>query len=623
MSNQPEGRAPRAFDSSVWRERAFADKAALDKMRQEVDEARLRHEADLEKRQAAKARQDSAQQAESDEAPQENVEKEGPSDYELMLKNAVALEETSLRTTGKGKAKFDSAQRLLSRHHAKHVASTPTHAPLSPYPPLIPLSEEEMERELPLTFLGMRGLRGQSPHSYRTAQYDQASPSTSASDQPKPQQSTRRSCERSYKTRIVSGDSLQIVKLEAANEKTPSVATSHQKLAGSEAPLVTEDDKPRSGEIGVAVTTQDDAAELSPCEKQAAQSISGRSTRSINGRFLVTPPLPSIVEDPSRHCSVHDPEAALPSTTAVEKARSSKLRKSFYMLPWIIMWLGLFFTFATLIGRDHKPFQLALLSAQQDKDNTQAVASPQVLTLPEPPITELEELRVPNWQSFSHTHEYQYALTWPQTLIEQYFDTSNTNTTLDKIESLIDEVAGNATLDKIEAQPCPANACPAAWDRKQSTVPAMNDAWIVDLHARTMPNVTGLWVDMKVLATHKVDLTSFCAPPKRVEPQPQPSPSPSPSPLPSSTASARFHHERKSTTLVRNLLTCLWFLPILLLVRYTAREIAARSMTGLGLGENKMVIRVLFIGVAFLAASGLALGTEVLVRMIAEGRYGD
>jgi hypothetical protein len=70
---------------------------------------------------------------------------------------------------------------------------------------------------------------------------------------------------------------------------------------------------------------------------------------------------------------------------------------------------------------------------------------------------------------------------------------------------------------------------------------------------------------------------------------------------------------------VKNLLTCLWFLPIWLL----SQKLVRKSRLGwLSDDETRTRVRIAAVVVSFLVAAALVLGTEVAVREIAGDRRG-
>jgi hypothetical protein len=70
---------------------------------------------------------------------------------------------------------------------------------------------------------------------------------------------------------------------------------------------------------------------------------------------------------------------------------------------------------------------------------------------------------------------------------------------------------------------------------------------------------------------------------------------------------------------VKNLLTCLWFLPIWLL----SQKLVRKSRLGwLSEDETRTRVRIAAVVVSFLVAAALALGTGLVVREIAGDRRG-
>jgi hypothetical protein len=302
---------------------------------------------------------------------------------------------------------------------------------------------------------------------------------------------------------------------------------------------------------------------------------SNRDTRTLRKLHLARgnwcsfaeqePPSSSSVYSSHRDTST-DPDIEMASPKS-EKVTSPKSFQTYLrILPWMITWIVLFAVFCTIIGQYHTPDSTSSLSSEQQQE------------------AEIQQQRVSQWRTFSHIQEYTYTLPWP-------------------IKQHLDILPSNATVGKKTTQPLEAH-------NNQ-----INQTWYEELRAKTILSATNLTIGLIVTANHALDITAIC-PPVEIFPSPKPSPTPQPQPMQNTSRHCR---DSKAIVFVKNLLTCLWFLPIWLLAQ---KLVESSRMAWLTDGEAKIRIRVAGVVVSFLAAAALGLGTEVAVREIAKNSYG-
>jgi hypothetical protein len=271
-----------------------------------------------------------------------------------------------------------------------------------------------------------------------------------------------------------------------------------------------------------------------------------------------TPPPPN--DETPQHNTDPDPEIALPVS---EKETPPKRRRRYTrILSWAIVWIIFLAVFCTVIGQYHTPARAPSLSGEQTKNSTAT-----------------QDQRVRKWRSFSDVHLYTYTLEWPTKEQIEYF-------------------SSNETVRKRSAYPLAA--------RLNNHI---DNTWHQDLEAKTILHTTELAVDIAVTTNHTLDLTSVCSPVQTL-------PTPASPPL---RISYRQKEDSKAIVFVKNLLTCLWFLPIWLL----SQKLVRKSRLGwLSDDETRVRVRIAAVVVSFLVAAALALGTEVAVREIAGDRRG-
>jgi hypothetical protein len=271
-----------------------------------------------------------------------------------------------------------------------------------------------------------------------------------------------------------------------------------------------------------------------------------------------TPPPPN--DETPQHNVDPDLEIALPVS---EKETPPKRRRRYTRtLSCAIVWIILFTVFCTVIGQYHTPARAPSLSGEQTKNTTAT-----------------QDQRVRKWRSFSDVHLYTYTLKWPTKEQIEYF-------------------SSNDTVRKRSA-----HSLAAGLNNH------IDNTWHQDLEAKTILHTTELAVDIAVTTNHTLDLTSICSPVQTL-------PTPAEPPL---RISYRQEDESKAVVFVKNLLTCLWFLPIWLL----SQKIVRKSRLGWLLDdETRTRVRIAAVVVIFLVAAALALGTELVVREIAGDRWG-
>jgi hypothetical protein len=310
------------------------------------------------------------------------------------------------------------------------------------------------------------------------------------------------------------------------------------------------------GEIGVALTTR-----LNEVERVQSLTL----PEDDHAVAEQEPPSSSSVYSSHRDTST-DPDIEMASPKS-EKVTSPKSFQTYLrILPWMITWIVLFAVFCTIIGQYHTPDSTSSLSSEQQQE------------------AEIQQQRVSQWRTFSHIQEYTYTLPWP-------------------IKQHLDILPSNATVGKKTTQPLEAH-------NNQ-----INQTWYEELRAKTILSATNLTIGLIVTANHALDITAIC-PPVEIFPSPKPSPTPQPQPM---QYTSRHCRDSKAIVFVKNLLTCLWFLPIWLLAQ---KLVESSRMAWLTDGEAKIRIRVAGVVVSFLAAAALGLGTEVAVREIAKNSYG-
>jgi hypothetical protein len=271
-----------------------------------------------------------------------------------------------------------------------------------------------------------------------------------------------------------------------------------------------------------------------------------------------TPPPPK--DETPQHNADPNPEIALPLSE--KEMPPKRRRRCTRILSWAIVWIILFTVFCTVIGQYHTPARAPSLSGEQHKNSTAT-----------------QDQRVRKWRSFSDVHLYTYTLKWPSKEQIEYF-------------------SSNETVRKRSAHPLVA--------RFNNHI---DNTWHQDLEAKTILHTTELAVDIAVTTNHTLDLTSICSPIQTL-------PTPASPPL---RISYRQKGDSKAIVFVKNLLTCLWFLPIWLL----SQKIVRKSRLGwLSEDETRTRVRIAAVVVSFLVAAALALGTEVVVREIAGDRRG-
>jgi hypothetical protein len=271
-----------------------------------------------------------------------------------------------------------------------------------------------------------------------------------------------------------------------------------------------------------------------------------------------TPPPPK--DETPQHNADPDPEIALPLSE--KETPPKRRRRCIRILSWAIVWIIFLAVFCTVIGQYHTPARAPSLSGEQHKNSTAT-----------------QDQRVRKWRSFSDVHLYTYTLKWPSKEQIEYF-------------------SSNHTVEKRSAHPLAA--------RLNSHI---DDTWHQDLEAKTILHTTELAVDIAVTTNHTLDLTSICSPIQTL-------PTPASPPL---RISYRQKEDSNAIVFVKNLLTCLWFLPIWLL----SQKLVRKSRLGwLSDDETRTRVRIAAVVVSFLVAAALALGTEVVVRDTAGDRRG-
>jgi hypothetical protein len=273
-------------------------------------------------------------------------------------------------------------------------------------------------------------------------------------------------------------------------------------------------------------------------------------------------------------------EAALPVS---ENQPPPKRRQDYFRISsWIIIWIVLFIIFCIVIGQHHTPNRTLPLSSKQENDTTK-----------------IQDQRVKKWRSFSHEQAYTY--TFPRFTKEQ-FDFFLTNSTASN-STISNSTTSNSAVSNSTVRNCTAQAQYAHLNG------LVNKSWHQDLTAKTIVRTTNLTVVLNVTTNHTLDITSLC-PPIQTTPKPKPSP-----------VLISYHQKQdpKAVVFVKNLLTCLWFLPVWL---FSHRLVEKLRLGWLSDNETRTRVRIAAVVVSFLVAAALALGTEVAVREIAESRKG-
>jgi hypothetical protein len=310
------------------------------------------------------------------------------------------------------------------------------------------------------------------------------------------------------------------------------------------------------GEIGVALTTR-----LNEVEQVQSPALSEDNPEVSDHQ----PPASSNYSASQRDTNTDpDPETALPECEKITPPIS--LERHLRILPWIITWIVLFAVFCTVIGQYHTPDSTPSFSVEQQHE------------------AKLQEQHASQWHAFSHIQEYTYTLPWP-------------------LKEHLDIMASNVTVGKKTTQPL-----------ETHIYGHINETWYEELQAKTILSTTNLEVGLIVIANHTLDLTALCRPVQSLQP-PTSSPTPRPQPI---RITSRHREDSKAIVFAKNLLTCLWFLPVWLL----AQKFVDRShMAWLADEEARTRLRVAAVVLSFLAAAALGLGTEVAVRQVAENRH--
>jgi hypothetical protein len=410
-----------------------------------------------------------------------------------------------------------------------------------------------------------------------------------------------------------------------------------------------------SANIGIALTTTGDEAEPA----LGRDNMPERIAQSDDGKCPIEPSLPPrlTLSDVQPHRqSWEDLEAgltALPSTSSrlyAEKQNQRMFKPNCYLwhtLFWSIAWLTLVAVLCTVIGQDHTHLSKPSLVGQKKDRKGQTMDTMQ------------QKHRVRQNRIFTHAQLHRYTLTWlPEyplvpkqnlarrdTLTNDAWDVTLGARTLSNNESLIVElkVTSNHSLDitslcaPLEIENNPSQHMPEfrmfshvqyhryalPWttitqhDQKRAAPTNASDTWTVELGAKTVSNTaTALIVDMQVTSKHTVDLQSLCEPMELLPPSTEESPA---LPATPTTQHCAQHVARDSKVIVfvKNLLSCLWFLPIWLLSQWVVKRV---HVPWLAKGEDGARMRITGVVASLLAAAAVSLGTEVAIRRVAEGR---
>jgi hypothetical protein len=265
-----------------------------------------------------------------------------------------------------------------------------------------------------------------------------------------------------------------------------------------------------------------------------------------------------------------DVETALPVS---EKPPLPKRRRDYIrILSCTIVWIVLLIVFCAVIAQHHTPNRTVSLSSKQENATSKN-----------------QDQRVEQWHSFSHEQAYTYTFS---RVTKEQFDVVIINSTAS------DSTMSNSTTtdNTDQAQPARLNAL-------------VGHPWHQDLTAKTIVKLTNLTVVLNVTSIHTLDLTSLC-------PTVQTIPKPKPSPV---LISYQRKQDSKAIVFVKNLLTCLWFLPICLLSQNLVEKL---QLGWLSSNEARIRVHIAAVVVSFLVAAVMALGTEVVVGEIAESRRG-
>jgi hypothetical protein len=410
-----------------------------------------------------------------------------------------------------------------------------------------------------------------------------------------------------------------------------------------------------SANIGIALTTTGDEAEPA----LGRDNMPERIAQSDDEKCAVEPSLPlrlSLSDVQPHRQTWEDLEAgltALPRTspkfsTRTPKQRTHNSRRHFWhILIWCIAWLSLVAALCTVIGQDHTRLSEPSLLGQEKSRKGQKLKATQ------------QQHRVRQHHIFSHIQLHRYTLSWlPENLPIPTQDVARRDTptqdtwdvtlgarTLSNNESFIVElkVTSNHSLDipslcaPLEIEINPSQHMPESrtfshiqyhrytlpWttimqqDQKRAAHTNASDTWTVELGAKTVSNTAiALIVDMQVTSKHTVDLQSLCGRMEILPPSTEESPALPATPTTQHRAQ-RVARDSKAIVFVKNLLSCLWFLPIWLLSQWVVKRV---HVPWLAKGEDGARMRIAGVVVSLLAAAAVGLGIEIAIRRVAEGR---
>lgn len=381
-----------------------------------------------------------------------------------------------------------------------------------------------------------------------------------------------------------------------------SVASYHTALTGPDLTHVGAESV-----LALAGPSSSTAPCTSPKKPEAGPS---KKVASITVRNNASNEKPTVEEPDAINSSRTDPETA---SEKIEKARpSNRYQQYWYTLPWAILWLTALILLCAFIGNNHDPFASPKLSGDRQGRTKRMV-----------------EANTASWVTFRHNATFVFNIQWPEnkSLNDTVSNTTGLNT------------RGLGGRDRVT---------PIAW------VAQSNETWGPMLYIEHVNMLNSSWVKVNTsfTAEHSVNLTAICPQPSvkdvkeytasasSVRPststnaagptasnrptssnqlQPPASATRFSRPTTSTTSRpssrSRQLKETRAVTYAKNLLTCLFFLPVWLLALFVTKKC---RITWLQEGECRVRMQITAVVMSFSLAAALALVTIETVMAIVE-----
>jgi len=383
-----------------------------------------------------------------------------------------------------------------------------------------------------------------------------------------------------------------------------SVASYHTALTGPDLTHVgTESVLAVSGpSSSTAPCTRPKNPEAGPSKKVASTTIRKNASNEQ----------PTVGEPVATESSRTDPEIA--SLKSKKGGTPNRYQQYWYALPWAISWLTTLVLLCAFIVKNHDPLTSPKLSGGRH-DKTKRMI----------------EANATSWMAFHHNATFVFNIQWPgdNSLNDTVSNTTGLNTrTLmgrDRVTPIAWGARSNETWDPmlyIEhvqmlnsswvtvntsltaqhsvnlAAVCP---LPSAKDIKESATPTSSIQ--LSMATDVAEHTTSAQADFPTSSTTLQPPASATRPAR-----------PATSGTSKSKSRSRWLKETRAVTYAKNLLTCLWFLPVWLFAIFVVQQC---RITWLEQAEGRIRMQIIAVVLSFLLAAALALATtEVLVAVV-------